>query len=190
MIRRFIAKTFWALGPWTLKSEEPPNYPTIYVGAPHTSNWDFVLMLAALWYLQLDLMWMGKKSLFDGWSGIIMRKLHGVPVDRENPQSVVDEVVARVGETKPAGLVIAPDGSRGKNRYWKSGFYRIAERTGMPVTLAYVDRPTRTAGLGPTFTLTGDVTADMDRIREFFADKHGFRPENRAEPRLRMEDAE
>ncbi|HIW95602.1 MAG TPA: 1-acyl-sn-glycerol-3-phosphate acyltransferase [Candidatus Corynebacterium gallistercoris] len=188
MIRRFIAKTFWALGPWTLKSEEPPHYPSIYVAAPHTSNWDFILMLAVAWYCRVDMMWMGKKSLFEGWGGPIMRKLHGLPVDRENPKAVVDEIVARVDEAKTAGLVIAPDGSRGKNPYWKSGFYRIAQKTGMPVTLAYVDRPTKTVGLGPTFELTGNVGEDMDRIRAFFADKHGFRPENRVEPRLRMEE--
>jgi hypothetical protein len=45
-----------------------------------------------------------------------------------------------------------------------------------------------TTGLGPTIELTGDVAADMDVIREFYADKAGFRPELRSEPRLRDEE--
>jgi hypothetical protein len=46
-----------------------------------------------------------------------------------------------------------------------------------------------TTGLGPTIDLTGDVRADMDVIRAFYADKSGLRPERRTEPRLREEDA-
>jgi len=50
-----------------------------------------------------------------------------------------------------------------------------------------VDRTTMTSGLGPTIDLTGDVAADMDRIRAFYADKAGVRPERRTVPRLREE---
>jgi hypothetical protein len=57
----------------------------------------------------------------------------------------------------------------------------------MPVTLGFVDRTTMTTGLGPTIDLTGDVAADMDRVRAFYADKAGLRPERRTEPRLREE---
>jgi len=50
-----------------------------------------------------------------------------------------------------------------------------------------MDRSTMTAGLGPTFTPTGDVLADMNLIRAFYADKAGFTPSRRSEPRLRKE---
>ncbi len=83
--------------------------------------------------------------------------------------------------------MVTKDGTRGGHSRWKSGCYRIARETGMPVTLGYVDRTTMTTGLGPTLELTGDVPADMDCIRAFYADKAGFRPELRVEPRLREE---
>ena len=83
--------------------------------------------------------------------------------------------------------MVTPDGTRRGHTHWKSGFYRIARASGMPVTLGYVDRTTMATGLGPTLDLTGDVTADMERIRAFYADKAGFRPERRVEPRLRDE---
>ena len=85
-------------------------------------------------------------------------------------------------------LGIAAEGTRSKGDYWKSGFYRISQKTGLPVTLAFLDVPTRTVGWGPTFALSGDVGADMDRIRAFYADKRGFRPGDFTEPRLREED--
>lgn len=188
MIRRLAARVFWRLSRWRLVSEPAPTRPTVLIGAPHTSNWDFVLMLAIAWRLGMDVRWLGKTSLFKGWRGPIMRALGGIAVDRADPGRVVTEVVERVRSGEVFGLVVTPDGTRGGHTHWKSGFHRIAREAGMPVTLGFVDRTTRTTGLGPTIELTGDIPTDMDRIRAFYADKTGFRPEARVEPRLREED--
>lgn len=146
-------------------------------------------MLAIAWRLGIPVRWLGKASLFAGWRGPIMRALGGIPVQRDDASRVVDEVVQRVHAGEVFGLVVTPDGTRGGNTHWKSGFYRIARATGMPVTLGYVDRTTMTTGLGPTIELTGDVARDMDLIRAFYADKAGVRPERRTEPRLKDEAA-
>ncbi|WP_336631306.1 MULTISPECIES: 1-acyl-sn-glycerol-3-phosphate acyltransferase [unclassified Microbacterium] len=187
MIRRLLSRLFWTFSRWTLRTEPAPTRPSVLIGAPHTSNWDFVLMLAISWRLGVPIRWLGKASLFAGWRGPVMRRLGGIPVQRDDASRVVDEVVARVRTGEVFGLVVTPDGTRGGNTHWKSGFYRIARATGMPVTLGYVDRTTMTTGLGPTIALTGDVAADMDRIRAFYADKAGLRPERRTEPRLANE---
>lgn len=187
MIRRALARTFWACSRWTLRTEPAPAKPTVLLGAPHTSNWDFVLMLAIAWRLDIDVRWLGKKSLFQGWRRPIMRGLGGIPVDRDDASRVVEEVVAQIRAGEVFGLVVTPDGTRKGHAHWKSGFYRVARETGMPVTLGYVDRTTMTTGLGPSIELTGDVSADMDRIREFYQDKAGHTPEHRVEPRLRDE---
>ncbi len=189
MIRRAVARLYWSVSRWRLRTEPAPHRPTLLIGAPHTSNWDFVLMLAIAWRLQIPIRWLGKDSLFRGWRGPLMRRLGGIPVDRADASRVVTEVVGRVRDGEVFGLVVTPDGTRGGNAFWKSGFYRIAREAGMPVTLGYVDRTTMTTGLGPTFELTGDVSADMDRIRAFYADKAGLRPHLRTEPRLRDESA-
>lgn len=164
-----------------------PQQPTVLIGAPHTSNWDFFFMLAFTWRQDMDVRWLGKHTLFTSWRGPLMRALGGIPVDRSNAGGVVDEVLERVRAGEIFSLVVTPDGTRSGHSRWKSGFYRIARESGMPVTLGYVDRSTMTTGLGPTIELTGDVAADMDRIRAFYADKTGFRPELRVEPRLREE---
>lgn len=187
MLTRLLARLYWTFSRWTLTAEATPTRPTILIGAPHTSNWDFVLMLAIAWRLRIEVHWLGKSSLFRGWRGPVMRRLGGIPVDRADPARVVKDVVDQVNSGGVFGLVITPDGTRGGNEYWKSGFYRIARETGMPVTLGFVDRTTMTTGLGPTLDLTGDAAADMDSIRAFYADKAGMRPERRTVPRLREE---
>ena len=190
MIRRLLARAYWLCSRWTLSTEPAPTRPTVLIGAPHTSNWDFVLMLAISWRLGIPVRWLGKASLFAGWRGPVMRALGGIPVQRDDASRVVAEVVERVRSGEVFGLVVTPDGTRGGNTHWKSGFDRIARATDMPVTLGYVDRTTMTTGLGPTIELTGDVAADMDVIRAFYADKAGLRPERRTEPRLQNEAAE
>jgi 1-acyl-sn-glycerol-3-phosphate acyltransferase len=177
---------FWRVSRWRLRSEPAPSEAGILIGAPHTSNWDFVFMLAISWRLGLDVRWLGKHTLFTGWKGPIMRSWGGIPVDRRDPSSVVTEVLEHVRAGEVFHLVVTPEGTRSGDG-WKSGFYRIAREADLPVTLGYVDRTTMTTGLGPTFRLTGDVRADMDRIRAFYADKAGARPELRTEPRLRSE---
>lgn len=189
MLTRSIARLYWSISRWKLVSEPGPTRPTVLIGAPHTSNWDFVLMLAIAWRLGIDVRWLGKASLFSGWRGPVMRRLGGIPVDRENPSRVVEDVVNQVHQGEVFGLVVTPDGTRGGHTHWKSGFYRVAQQTGMPVTLGYVDRDTMTTGLGPTFDLTGDVSADMDFVREFYSDKAGFHPQKKVTPRLREEEA-
>jgi 1-acyl-sn-glycerol-3-phosphate acyltransferase len=144
-------------------------------------------MLAITWDLGIESRFLGKLSLFRGPLGPVMRALGGIPVDRRNPAGLVDDVVGRVRDGERFFLVVTPEGTRSAAAYWKSGFYRIALDTGLPITLGYVDRTTMTTGLGPTIRLTGDVAADMDRIRAFYADKAGLNPRNRTEPRLRDE---
>ena len=187
-MKRTLARAYWAVSRWEHRSTTVPRDGAgVLVGAPHTSNWDFVLMLAITWQQGLRIKFLGKHTLFRRPFGRLMRALGGIPVDRGNPQQVVTEVLASVRAGERFYLVVTPEGTRGRSPFWKSGFYRIARDSGLPVTLGYVDRTTMTAGIGPTLELTGDMAADMDRFRAFYADKAGLRPQNRTEPRLRDE---
>jgi 1-acyl-sn-glycerol-3-phosphate acyltransferase len=143
-------------------------------------------MLAICWRHGFAPTWLGKNTMFKAPFGSIMRALGGIPVDRAHPGRLVQDVVERMRGGKHF-LVVTPEGTRARRKMWKSGFYRIATDAGLPVVLAYVDSATHTAGLGPTIPLTGDVTADMDMVREFYADKRGIRPELFTPPMLREE---
>jgi 1-acyl-sn-glycerol-3-phosphate acyltransferase len=99
----------------------------------------------------------------------------------------IERLLTEAAGEEPFVLGLAAEGTRSRDEYWKSGFFRIARQTGLPITLAFLDAPSRTVGWGPTFPPTGDVRADMDRIRAFYADKTGLRPEGFTTPRLREE---
>lgn len=187
-IRRAVARLIWAGTGYRLRTEPAPTRPTVFIGAPHTSNTDFFLMLAIAFQMDLHIRFLIKDSWFKGPMAGVMRSLGGIPVDRSDPASIVDEILAAVERGEEFHLVVTPEGTRGKGSgYWKSGFYRIALKAGLPVTLGYVDGVAKVAGLGPSIELTGDVAADMDVIRAFYQDKSGVKPANRTEPRLRNE---
>ena len=186
-VRAGLARLFWWLSPWKLVREAVPvDGPRLLIGAPHTSNFDFVLMLGIAWDARMRIHWLGKQELFRGIAGPIMRGLGGIAVDRSNASGVVDAVVEKARSTERFLLVVTPEGTR-QGKGWRSGFYRIAMSADLPVTLGYADGSTKSAGLGETLRLTGDVVADMDHVRAFYADKSGVRPEFRTEPRLQDE---
>ena len=187
MMRQRLARTVVRAMRYEMVGEVPPT--GILVGAPHTSNWDFVTMLLVMWHDGAHPRVLVKRQLFKGPLGWLLRALGGVPLDRENAAGVVNELVAEAGTGEPFRLILAAEGTRGKGEYWKSGFLRLSRDTGLPVTLAFFDPPSRTMGFGPTFHPSDDVRADMDLVRAFYADKRGIRPANATPPRLREEDA-
>jgi 1-acyl-sn-glycerol-3-phosphate acyltransferase len=185
MIRQQLARAVSRVSGWRVVGDVPRT--GIVVGAPHTSNWDFAAMLLVMWHGGVPPRVLVKKELFRGPLGWLLRATGGIPIDRRNPAGLVRDLVAEARGDKPFLLILAAEGTRGKAEYWKSGFYRIAEQTGLPIALAFVDGPTKTAGFGPTISPSGDVRADMDRVRTFYADKYGIHPALKTEPRLREE---
>jgi 1-acyl-sn-glycerol-3-phosphate acyltransferase len=187
-VRRALARGTLRATRWKLSGEVPRS--GILVGAPHTSAWDWVVMIMIAWSNSARPQALIEQRFFKGPMGWILSRTGGIPLDRSNPGATIRALLAEAEGPDPFLLTIAAEGTRGKSEYWKAGFYRIAQQTGLPISLGFVDGPTRTLGIGPTFHPTGDLVADMDLVRAFYADKHGVRPANRTEPRLREETEE
>lgn len=186
-IRKAIATATLRITRWRLVGSVPAK--GILLGAPHTSNWDFFAMLLIAWSSHVQPQVLIKAEFFKGPIGWLLRATGGIPLDRSNPGETIRTMLTEAESHESFLLCVAAEGTRGKGEYWKSGFYRIAQQTGLPISLGFIDGPSRTMGMGPTFSPTGDVSADMDRVRTFYADKKGVRPEGRTEPRLREEDS-
>ncbi len=185
VVRPRLARTVLRLVRWRTVGTLPSH--GIVVGAPHTSNWDWVFSLLLAWSQGRQPRIMVKQEFFRGPLAPVMRATGAVSIDRSNPAADIRALIEEIGATDDFLLAIAAEGTRSRTDHWKSGFYRLSQQTGLPITLAFMDGPSRTVGSGPTFTPTGDLAADMDLIRTFYADKHGLHPEKRTEPRLRNE---
>jgi 1-acyl-sn-glycerol-3-phosphate acyltransferase len=149
----------------------------VVIAAPHTSNWDFLLFLAVVHHFGIRARVIGKASLVRWPFGSLMRRLGVIPVRRDAPQGLVDQVVATFGAVEDLALTIAPEGTRKWASHWHSGFYRIAVAAGVPIVLAFIDGDRSVAGLGPILEPTGDIEADMELIRDFYLPIRGIRPQ-------------
>ncbi|MBE0615809.1 MAG: 1-acyl-sn-glycerol-3-phosphate acyltransferase [Burkholderiales bacterium] len=169
---------------WTLLDLAERPAKAVVIAYPHTSNWDFPVTLLALAALPFDAHWAGKDSLFRGISGPIMRSLGGIPVSRSERTGFVARLSEEFRLRDQFHLVIATEGTRGLQKGWKSGFYRIAVAAGVPVILAVVDYPKRELGLLSCITLSGDEDADMAQIAVLYAGRQGYHHEQASPIRL------
>ncbi len=184
-LRRSLARVALRASRWKTVGTVPQR--AVLVGAPHTSNWDWVLTMLLAWDSEIPLKLLVKQEFFRGPLAPLLRATGAVSLDRDDPGATIRELMIEAEGDEPFVLGLAAEGTRSRGEYWKSGFYRIAQQSGLPITLAFLDGPSRTVGWGPTFTPTGNVRADMDRVRAFYADKTGLRPEGFTPPRLREE---
>jgi len=187
-IKRLIGSAWLRLNGWRLAGEVPEPRKFVLILAPHTSNWDVPFMLALAWVYGIHIEWMVKESLFRPPLGWLLRKLGGIPIDRRAAHGVVGQMVDAFHEHDTLILGVPPEGTRRRSTHWKTGFYEIARGAGVPIVMGFLDFGNRVGGMGPVLHPTDDVGADMDRIRAFYVDKTGKRPESFTPPRLRIED--
>ena len=168
---RGLSVGFLKLNGWTVEGALPLQArKSVFIAAPHTSNWDLPYTLMVAFALRLNIYWMGKASLFRFPFGPLMRWLGGIAVVRERSGNLVAaSAQAIVDADGPLQLVVPPEGTRGKTRHWKTGFYFIAQQAQVPIVLAYMDYERKVSGLGPIFQPTGDVEADLAAIKAFYA---------------------
>ena len=165
---------------WQLILEVPPVPRAVIVFYPHTSNWDFVIGLLARFALNVPVTWAGKDSLFRWPFRSLWRRLGGIPVNRRERTGFVAQMLAAFATRERMLLAIAPEGTRQRTPFWKSGFYRVALGARVPLVLAFIDFGRKAIGVGAMFDPCGDPAVDFARLRQFYRDKSGRHPEQAA----------
>lgn len=173
-LSQWLAQSLMSLFGWRIEADIPNRPKIVLVGAPHTSNWDFVLTMGTLFALNVKIFWMGKKSLFKWPFGGIMEWLGGVPVDRaQKGRGVVEQTIEAFNSHDKFVIAIMPEASRSQVREWKTGFYHIAQGADVPIVLVRFDYGRKVMGVGPTIEPSGDVAADIAEIQSYYAGIEG-----------------
>ena len=172
----YLAKTLMRLVGWRVDGKLPDIPKFVLIGAPHTSNWDFLLFLGVIFSLRANVHFMGKAELFRFPIGWFFRFCGGVPVDRKKSTGLVEQMVRVCNESEKFILTIAPEGTRHHVVEWKRGFYHIAKSAGIPIVMAVVDGRHKTVRVGQVFHPTEDIEADMKTIMGIFEGATGIKP--------------
>jgi 1-acyl-sn-glycerol-3-phosphate acyltransferase len=163
---------------WTIKYELPDDPKMVLIFFPHTSNLDVLHAIPAAFTLGLKPSWLVKDEAYFGPFKRVLDKLGAIPINRHAKENKVEQIAAAIQNADRVMLALSPEGTRSKTDHWRSGFYHIARLAEVPIHFAYIDYPSRTIGAAPGFIPIGDVDADLERIRAFYADKRGKYPEN------------
>jgi 1-acyl-sn-glycerol-3-phosphate acyltransferase len=166
---------------WRTHVITPPTSRYVLIGAPHTTNWDFIIALLFMIVEDIPIRLMGKDTLFRGPMGILMRGIGAIEVNRRESTKLVDQVAAKFDQYDELIIGISPEGTRKKSSHWRTGFYYIALKAQVPIVMAYLDYGNKVCGIGPSMIPTGDIQADFTMIRDFYSGIRGKYPHEQGE---------
>jgi 1-acyl-sn-glycerol-3-phosphate acyltransferase len=174
-ISRVACRWLFRLLGWRFEGNLPDVPKAVIIVVPHTSNWDFVIGVVAMFALGVRVSFLAKHTLFWFPLGVVMQWLGGVRVDRSSASGVVEQITGEFSRSRQLVLVVAPEGTRGQVRRWKTGFYRIAKAAGVSIVPASFDYARRIVRFGAPLAPTGDFESDQNRLEEFFVEVTGRR---------------
>ncbi|HEX4937616.1 MAG TPA: 1-acyl-sn-glycerol-3-phosphate acyltransferase [Candidatus Kapabacteria bacterium] len=157
----------WLIG-WRMRGDFPNVRKGMVIVAPHTSNYDGVVAVAAILALRLQLLFFVKDSAFVWPIGGLMKWFGARPVDRENSKDLVGYTVRQYAANDSLMLAIAPEGTRKASPAWKTGFYWMAYQAGVPIIMIAFDYSKKEIVVLGCFTPTGNVEQDLPLIIEHF----------------------
>lgn len=174
-LSRLLGRSCLAAAGWRIEGEIPDRRKLVAIVAPHTSNWDFVLGIVAVFALGLRVRFLGKHRLFHPPLGWLMRWFGGTPVVRESAQGAVAQAVAMINNERSVVLGLAPSGTRTRGSPWRSGFYHIAHAARVPILPVAFDGARRTIRLFAPFEASGDYEGDLIRLMALYEGIRGVR---------------
>ncbi len=156
---------------WKLIGEKPADLKKcVVVGAPHTSNFDFIFALAGLHIIDAPIRFLIKNDwLKNRLIGKLLKDVGAVGVDRSKSNTMVDALTNLLIESEEdLYLLITPEGTRKYTPIWKTGFYNIALKAKVPILLTGLDYRKKEAYVGSHFVPTGCYKRDMQILKDFY----------------------
>jgi 1-acyl-sn-glycerol-3-phosphate acyltransferase len=172
---RGLGRLLSSLAGWRIEGNFPDLRQFVVVVAPHTSNWDFLVGMRAVFALGLRVSFLGKHTLFWWPLSAWLRYMGGIAVDRSAAHGVVEQVVEQFRARPDFLLAVTPTGTRRLGTTWRMGFYHVALGAGVPVVPVAFDYRTREVRIGPALPVTGDLQSDLEPLRRFFTGVQGRR---------------
>ena len=165
-----IAKRILAWCGWTINGELPNQPKFILAVAPHTSNWDFFIGIAAMFSLQLKVSFLGKASIFRWPVKSVLTAIGGIAVDRSNSHGVVGQIVQELERNDKFILGLAPEGTRSKTTEWKTGFLHIAKQGNIPIVPVSFDFAKKEIFFHQEVYISGEISQELIEFKQIFAD--------------------
>lgn len=164
----WLGKSILRLLGWKITGEIPAQRKMILAVAPHTSNWDFILGVAAMLMLNLKVKFMGKDAIFVWPIKGLLIKLGGIAIDRSSRHGIVGQMVQEFKQQDQMILGLAPEGTRSKITEWKTGFLHIAHQADVPVVPVSLDYSRKEICFHSASIISDDIPSELQRIKAVY----------------------
>lgn len=155
---------------WKVEITVPRIDKCVICVAPHTSNWDFILGLAAYKSIGRKANFLMKKFWFFFPLKYLMKGLGGIPVPPKREGTGLTERIIRKFETTDyVNLAVTPEGTRSLQPEWHTGFLRIANGAKVPIFLGVIDYSSKRIIIREEFKPSGDSAEDMKEIKNYYS---------------------
>ena len=136
--RAFFKKLYLAQG-WRLDGEFPNLPKAVAIISPHTSNFDALYAFLAMLGVGVRVTILGKASLFNTPFSAVFKWIGVIPVQRDSPHGLTQQVVNIIHAHDKIWIALAPEGTRKSATKMKSGFYHIALNAQIPIVMFAFD---------------------------------------------------
>jgi 1-acyl-sn-glycerol-3-phosphate acyltransferase len=177
LFSKAIARLMMLATGWRFEGAPPNLKKFVLIVGPHTSNWDFLIGTMAMFALDLRATYLAKDTLFRAPFGFLFRWMGGVPVDRQSPHNVVEQMIGHLEKRDRMVLALSPEGTRKKTSRWRTGFYWVALGAGVPIVPVAFDFPRKRFMIHPPQTMTGNAEQDIANLQTFFRADQAFEPD-------------
>ena len=175
-ILHLIGKFLLCLSGWKIEGTLPNVKRIVVVSAPHTSNWDFIFGMIIVLGIDIKVKFLAKESIFVPVFKILLNNLGGIPVNRNNPELLVQKIADYSKNNEGVLIAVTPEGTRKKVTKWKTGFLRIAKISDSIILPLGIDYPSKTFTLEKVFNPTGENEKDIIALKLILKNYIGRHP--------------
>lgn len=156
---------------WSVEITAPFLDKCVICVAPHTSNWDFILGLAAYKSLGRNANFLMKKFWFFFPLKYLLKHFGGIPVEskKKSGKSLTEQIIADFDRRDYMNLAVTPEGTRSYTEQWRTGFLYIAYGAKVPIELGVIDFKNKRIIIKDVYHPTGDVEEDMKNIKKYYS---------------------
>lgn len=183
-MKKEIGKIILFIFGWKVSYPTQFRFPKmVMIAAPYTSSWDVLFTFAAYWSEGINPKFLVSNKWVTGVRGLIFRPLGAIEANRQHNESAVDISVKLFNNSSNLALIVTPEGSKNKVDRWKTGFFHIATKADVPVSLGFIDYENKVVGIGGFLNMSGNFEKDMNYIEKFYKTTKPKNPE-RFNPKL------
>lgn len=154
---------------WKVEITAPLRDKCVICVAPHTSNWDFPLGLAAYKSIGRNANFLMKQFWFFFPLNHILKHLGGIPVPKTGTGgSLVEGIINDFHRLPYLNLAVTPEGTRSRQKEWRTGFLRIAYGAQVPVQLGVIDYKQKKIIISKEIVPTGNLDADLLKVKNYY----------------------